>query len=341
MLTGQVAALRKVRSAVHFCIQKPCHFCPNRRPIVNHKIAISPKGSPRVDIVDCQVHLGPGGAAEMVAAMDALGISAALIHETWQGTPGSPRYQVDGGAFRTTSPTAELAAWTHPGRFAYLVQVDWRDPQVQQVIRLARDVPHARALRIIAGMRPEAEALRTGRHDPIFAAAEECGLPIFIAISGRTELLERYLTKFPQVKLIVDHCGMPPSKGVRPFIAQMEGLPDSDAYWASYGEGPANEQFEKVLKLADFPNVALKWGHSSALFGDSVFPNAGVRPFLRQALNAFGADRVMWASDITALPTNESWAHVLYSVIANPDLTVNERESLLGAVARRWLDWSR
>jgi hypothetical protein len=43
-----------------------------------------------MDILDSQVHLGPGGAAEMVAAMNALGIASALIDEGWMGTPGHP-----------------------------------------------------------------------------------------------------------------------------------------------------------------------------------------------------------------------------------------------------------
>ena len=82
-----------------------------------------------MDIVDSQVHLGPGGAAEMLAAMNALGIKSVLIDEYWLGTPGDPGYRVGEGAFRTTSPTAELAAWTYPGRFSYLVRVDPTDPE--------------------------------------------------------------------------------------------------------------------------------------------------------------------------------------------------------------------
>src|ERR1700751_5319553 len=102
-----------------------------------------------MNIVDSQLHLGPGGASEVVAAMDALGIHSALIHEYWMGTPGHPRYELGEGRFRTTSPTAELAAWTYPGRFAYVVHLDRRDPEMRAVVRLARDAAHARALRLL------------------------------------------------------------------------------------------------------------------------------------------------------------------------------------------------
>src|SRR5690349_18241225 len=137
-----------------------------------------------MDIVDSQVHIGPGGAAEMVAAMDALGIKSVLNDEWWMGTPGHPFYTVGEGAIRTTSPTAELAAWTYPGRFSYLVRVDPRDPELKSVIRMARDAAHARALRISPGMtRAEVADFASGVYDEIFALASDCGLPIFLQIA--------------------------------------------------------------------------------------------------------------------------------------------------------------
>jgi predicted TIM-barrel fold metal-dependent hydrolase len=295
-----------------------------------------------MDIVDCQVHLGPGGAAEMLAAMNALGIHSVLVDEFWMGTHGDPAYPVGNGATRTTSPTAELAAWMYPGRFAYVVRVDRRDPEMAAVIRMARDARHARALRILVGMtRAEAAAFAAGEYDALFAAAADAGLPIFVAIFGNTEALPRYLRKHPDVKVIIDHCGVPPSKAILPIVAQMEGLPDSLEYWTKVGEIPRQQALDKVLKLADYPNVAVKWAHASAVFETAPYPNEALRPYLRSMLNAFGAERVMWASDITALPTGETWAEVLFTVINNPDLSSSEREHLLGRTARTWLSWPR
>jgi len=98
-----------------------------------------------MDIVDSQVHLGPGGASEMVAAMNALGIKSALLDEYWVGTAGDPSYSAGEGGRRTSSPTAELASWTFPGRFSYIVRVDRRDPELKAVARMARDARFARA----------------------------------------------------------------------------------------------------------------------------------------------------------------------------------------------------
>ncbi len=295
-----------------------------------------------MDIVDSQAHLGPGGADKMLAAMDAIGIKSVLIDEWWMGTPGDPGYRVgkDGQGFRTTSPTAELAAWSYPGRFSYLIRVDRLDPDMHTVVRLARDCKHVRALRISPGMnRAELKAFAAGELDTVFAAAGDYGFPIFVQISGNTHLLARYLEKFPKVKVIICHCGMPPGRRLWPIFARMEGLPDSNDYWGKVGSEPLAQAFDKVLRIAEQPNVALKWAHAPTMFDAAGYPNEGTNAFLRKALNAFGVERIMWASDISANQTGESWAELLFAIRNNQDLSQREKECVLGATARNWLGW--
>jgi predicted TIM-barrel fold metal-dependent hydrolase len=295
-----------------------------------------------MDVLDSQVHMGPGGAAGMVAAMDALGIASVLVDEWWMGTPGHPFYRVGegGGALRTTSPSAELAAWTYPGRFSYLVRVDPRDPELAAVVRLVRDAEHARALRIAPGMsRAELADFAAGVHDPVFALASEHGLPVFLQIGGHVDLLDRVARKYPDCRIIICHCGMPPGDAMWPIVAEMEGLPDSADYWRRLAAEPAGQAFAKVLRAADHPHVALKWAHAPVMFGAAGYPNLAARPFLRKALDVFGADRIMWASDITANQTGESWAELLFAMTQNPDLSSGECALVMGGTARRWLGW--
>jgi L-fuconolactonase len=295
-----------------------------------------------MDILDSQVHLGPGGAAELVRAMDALGIAGALIDEWWMGTPGHPYYAVgEGGkAIRTTSPTSELACWTYPGRFAFLVRVDRRDPDLRSVVKFWRDNPNVKALRISPGMsRAEIAAFAAGDDDPVFACAAEHDLPIFVQISGNTQLIDRYLAKFPSVKIILCHTGMPPGARLAGIIGQMEGLPDSAAHWAKVAAEPKDQAWAKVLRAADHANVALKWAHAPMMFDAAGYPNAGTRPYLKQALAAFGAERIMWASDISANQTGETWAELIFAIRENPELSANEKQWILGGTAREWLRW--
>ena len=87
--------------------------------------------------------------------------------------------------------------------------------------------------------------------------------------------------------------------------------------------------------------MALKWAHPRPLFEVSGYPFVALRPVLRRALNSFGAERIMWASDFSANPTGESWAQLLYWHMDNPDLSASERDNLLGRTVRTWLNWEK
>lgn len=294
-----------------------------------------------MDIVDSQVHLGPGGVSEIVAAIDALGIKSVLVDEWWMGTPGHPYYTVgQRGAQRTTSPSAELAAWSYPDRFSYLVRVDPRDPELKAVVRFARDATHARALRISPGMsRAETTDFANGVYDEIFALATDNGLPVFVQIAGHADLLGRIIEKYPDSRIIICHCGMPPGANLWPIFAQMEGLEDSMDYWRKVGEEPIDQAFDKVLRASEWSQVALKWAHAPVMFDAAGYPNLAARPFLRRAVDAFGAERVMWASDISANQTGESWAELIFAITENPDVSTEECEWIMGKTARLWLNW--
>jgi predicted TIM-barrel fold metal-dependent hydrolase len=294
-----------------------------------------------MDIVDCQAHLGPGGIEQIRAAMDAVGIKAALIDEFWLGsTVEMPAYSVRAAGQvvrRTVTPTAELAALTHPDRFSYIVRPDRRDPELHSLIRLARDAPHARALRITPGLaRTELSAVTSGGYDDMFKAAADCGLPVFVTIPGNAPALRSSIEKFAALTFIIDHCGMPFTAGMK------KGLLDAGlgAELPEMGGGTNEAEFDKVLRLAELPNVALKWGHAQGLFGVSGYPFPNLRPYLRSALNEFGAERMMWAGDASVNLTGESWAELLFWLVDNPELSQSEREKLLGGTARRILNWS-
>lgn len=294
----------------------------------------------KMDVVDSQVHLGPGGIDKLLAAMDALGIKAAVIDEFWFGTATEmPTYAIAAGneiVHRKVAPTAELASLMHPDRFSYVLRVDRRDPQMHSLIRLLRDAPNGRALRITPGLaQAELSALASGGYDQMFEKAGECGLPIFVTIPGNAAALQRSIEKFPDVTFVIDHCGMPFTSAMKQGLAAA-GLADQ---LPEMGGGTNEAEFRNVLRLAERPNVALKWGHAQGLFGVTGYPFVGLRPYLRSALNAFGAERVMWAGDASANLTGETWAELLFWLLDNPDLDQNERANLLGGTVRRILSW--
>jgi predicted TIM-barrel fold metal-dependent hydrolase len=64
---------------------------------------------------------------------------------------------------------------------------------------------------------------------------------------------------------------------------------------------------------------------------------------LRRAIDAFGADRIMWASDYTQARTEMgiTWAQALYYVLESDQLSETEKEWLLGGSVRKALHWPK
>jgi len=286
-----------------------------------------------MEIVDSQIHFGPGGIDKTLAAMDAVGVDAVLADEFWGLDNWGPGYTLPNGAYRVTSPTAELAAWLHPDRFSYVLRIDRLDPEAESLVRMAKDAPHCRAIRMLPALTAaELEAFASGAYDPIFTLAERIGMPVFLFIAGHVELMPRYLAQFPRLQFIVDHCGMPMEANISFLDA---ATPDQQH------SGPDVAYFDEVLKLAVHPNVALKWSHAQGMFGMRDYPSIGLRPYLRRAIDAFGANRVMWASDHGGNQTGETWGELVHYIRDSPDLSADEKSWLMGRTVRTVLGWEK
>ena len=283
-----------------------------------------------MDIVDAQIHMGPGGIAETLAAMDALGVAGVLVDEYWlEGFANKPHHVLPDGTQRPVCPTAELASQLHPERFSWLLRVARTDPEFATIIRQVRDAPCGRALRIDPGLSPaESEAFASGGYDHLLAAAADNGLPLFVFAPDRPEAFARAARAFPGLRLVVDHCGIYANSMRRTFAR----LPELD-------DAGQMALYDRVLALGQLPNVAIKWGHASAMFGQPVWPGEGLWPILRRTVDAFGAERVLWASDHSVNQRGESWAELLFGVRGCPLLAEAERGLVLGGALRRWIDW--
>jgi predicted TIM-barrel fold metal-dependent hydrolase len=267
-----------------------------------------------VDIVDAQVHINKVGISSSIEAMNALGIAAALFHEHGGRDADQnplPHQRLESGFVRPNGSLGEVAARRYPDRLSYLWQVDPRDPDLDAVVRLTRASPQARALRMCMVTEPEVALLASGRCDPAFAVAEKYDLPLFLLVIRRAPLLQQYFERWTGPTLVIDHCGLPTSP----------------------------EGFAEVLAFARFPNVHLKWSHPVMSFPTGGHPFREFDPYLRAAVDAFGARRIMWASDFTEVRGGYSWGEMLFYLRDTPVLSASEKEWILGRTARTVLRW--
>lgn len=275
-----------------------------------------------MDIVDAQVHFNLLGTLEAgMAAMDAVGVNALLYDEYWAFDAHNrilPGYELPGGAFRQVFPLAEEAALRHPERFAYLVRFDRHDPELEALVATIRTMPQRKALRVVPWTSEGFQQFADGADEPLFAAAQKHGIPVFVLLPGRTRQLHRYLHAFPDVPVIVDHCGVMLSPG-RLHDDHLSG-------------------FDDVLALAQFPNVALKWSHAPRLSA-GAYPYPDVLDMLLRVVEAFGPQRVMWGSDHTQSRDHHSWAESLYYIRDTTELSPEEKGWILGRSLRAILQW--
>lgn len=275
-----------------------------------------------MDIVDAQVHFNRFGALESgLAAMDAVGVNALVYDEYWQFDEHArilPGYELPNGAFRHVFPLAEAASLLHPERFAYLVRFDRRDPELEAMIATVRTMPQRKAVRVVPWTDEGFAQFGEGAEDPVFAAAQRHGVPIFVLLPGRTNLLHRYLRKFPDVPVIVDHCG----------VELQPGRLHNDAL----------SGFSEVLALAAYPNVSLKWTHAPRLSG-GPYPYPDVLAMLLRVVDTFGRERVMWGSDSTQTRDHHSWAESLYYIRDTDQLSEDDKRWILGGSLRKVLNW--
>ncbi len=236
--------------------------------------------------------------------MDALGIRSILFDELWgrnEQDHGTPCIEFGGGGYRPLSPLAQAAALQDPDRFSWLQRITRRDPGLDALIPQLAASPGCRALRLVIFDKEECALFAGGGYDEVLSLAQEHQLTLCLLARDIGALLQ----------FVIDHCGW-----VR-----------KEKHW------------DDVRALARMDNTWLKWSHFHRAFGDGEVNVEGVQGAFRQALGAFGAQRMLWAGDITHEETSATWAQLLAFVRDNPAATDVDREWILGRTARTAFRW--
>jgi L-fuconolactonase len=294
-----------------------------------------------MEIVDAQLHGNRLGAhwdavpmeetlIRVVASMDALGIAAVVLDE--YVSVDEARHVLPGelgadGYWRPRRPFSDLAVARYPSRFAYVSRMDRRDPALPRLMADLFSTPGLLGLRVHFG--PSAvwadPDFASGGYNGFFAEAERHRVPLFMYVAPRIDLMRPYVGRFPDLSFVIDHFG---------------------AVRAPRDESPGDRyrRLDAVLALSDYPNVAVKWCHPERLAA-APYPFGDLLPHLRRMVDAFGADRVMWASDCTETMKPElsdhpsTWAESLFWVRDADLLSPAEKEWILGRTVRTVLHW--
>lgn len=265
------------------------------------------------DIVDAQVHIEPHfGEAVLLSEMQALGIRSVLLEEFWGFDAHNlplPHALLPGGQARPLSPLATAAAARLPERFAFVQRVNGDDPDIANLISSLALTPGCRGLRFNLFDPQTLVAFQNGHFDEVLREARRHDFAVGILAKDAGSALRATLDRFPDQRFVIDHCGWP--------------------------RGPM--QWEQVLALSTLPNVWLKWSHARRAFRGAN-PTRMIRSELGRAIQYFGRERVMWASDVTQDAAHLPWADLLADV-RDVGLSPNDLEWVLARSARVAYCW--
>jgi hypothetical protein len=244
--------------------------------------------------------------ADMVAAMDAVGVDGAILVSVFT-------------MYRYDASYAVAVRNQFPGKFALVKPVDPNDPAVAETIADWAATPGAVGIRIM--MRGD---VSTDPADPgiarVLAAAARHGLPVNLLCWGRLAQAKQMAERNPDTRFVIDHLG----------LQQPYSPPAPAAPWADL---PA------VLALAQQPNVVIKITGACTLSREA-YPYADIWDPVARIFDAFGIGRCLWGTDWTRATEILTYQQGVEPFRLTDRLSASDRAALMGGTAARVYNWA-
>lgn len=264
-------------------------------------------------IIDAQVHAyerdhpgrpwaavlhGPAAVTgeDMIAAMDAVGVDAALLVSVFT-------------MYRFDSSYAEQVYRAHPTRFRLIKPVDPTDPGVNETIDDWVRTPGTVAIRIMLNRGVSEDATDPGINR-VLAGAARHNIPVNLLCWGRLDQVKQLAARNPDTRIVVDHVGL------------------QQPYEPPLLENPFGE-LAKVLSLAEHPNIAIKITGACTL-SQKTYPYPDIWDPLARIFDAYGFERCLWGTDWTRAVQVLTYKQGVDAFKLTDRLSVGEREALMG-----------
>jgi predicted TIM-barrel fold metal-dependent hydrolase len=235
---------------------------------------------------------------QLLAQMDAAGIEHAALVQMSLAYGYDNRYVADSAA-------------AYPGRFAAVCSVDVRAADAPQRLRYwirERGMDGLRVFASFGTMAQSSDWLADPQTAPAWEAALELGIPVCVMMKNDSfPVLATVLARYPDLRVVLDHLGAPPTDDGPPFHA-------AGGLWS----------------LAGHRNLYLKL--TSSVLGRLAKIGASAA-FVRRVIDCFGADRIAWGSNV---PTSAGTLAELLAFAQDQlaPLSAAEREAIFNGTAR-------
>ena len=244
--------------------------------------------------------------ADMVAAMDAVGVDGALLVSPF-------------AMYRFDASYAVEVSKAHPGRFGLIKPVDTADPAVAEVVADWAATDGTVGIRIMMNA-----GVSTDPADPginrVLAAGAKHGMPVNILCWGRLEQAAQMAARNPATTIVIDHLGLQ-----QPFEPPAPAKPFAD--------------IEKVIALAAYENVAIKISGACTL-SHAPFPYPDIWDNVCRIIDAFDVDRCLWGTDWTRAVALLTYKQGVDAFRVTQQLSASDREALMGGSLQRIYKWA-
>jgi predicted TIM-barrel fold metal-dependent hydrolase len=244
---------------------------------------------------------------QMVAAMDAAGVDAAILI--------SPLTM-----YRYDASYARQVYARHGRRFALIKPVDPTDPAIDEIIADWKRTPGAVGVRMLLAR----GGLAADPADPglnrVLATAGRLSLPVNLHIAGRLDQGIALIRRHPDTRIVVDHLGL-----VQPMQP-----PVPDKPWAD---------LEKVMTLAECPNVAMKITGACTL-SKQPYPYPDIWDPVCRLIDTFGIDRCLWGTDWTRAVAFLTYRQGVDAFLQSDRFSQGDRARLMGGSLTKVYGWA-
>jgi len=185
-------------------------------------------------------------------------------------------------------------------------------PDLRERLRGFRAQPGAVGVRFTLHHDWAADWLDAGTLEPLFTAAQDLGVPVFLYAPDQAAQLARVARDHPGLRLVVDHTALRHGPG--------RGIADNFARW------------QEVIALARLPNVWMKVSYfPEAAAQSEAWPYPTALQRFRELYEAVGAARMVWGSNFPVVEHLCSYRQAVDFVREACDfLTPQDRAAILG-----------
>ena len=206
-------------------------------------------------------------------------------------------------------------ARAHPENFRVMARVDLRRDDWLEILESTSVDPLVAGIRLLF-IGADAGSILDNRAKGLWCYLESQDVPVMIFAPGQTADLATVVRDHPALKIAVDHLNIAAALDSRELVIAITAL----------------------VELSQYESVSVK-ASALSLISRTVYPHSDLHESISRVVDAFGADRVFWGSDLSRL--NESYGDsVRLFRDGIPGLSGIERQKILGGSLSRWLGWS-